>query len=445
MSTPVELPNDTAAQAETWLLGGMFQQPEAMAQHAHALEPGDFSMERHRLVWQAMRSLHEAGRDIDVLTVGAEIEKTGLRKAVFGGKNDFLFDLMENAPPSAAGAEHLVEIIAKASALRKLADVLRKTLGEAQEPGAEADALVSSALERLAGIASKSARAKDEHIADIAAQVLESIRERMSQGQSMGASTGFAGLDGLTGGLRPGELAITGARTGMGKTSFALDIALHAAREMPVKFFSLEMDRKQIAPRVMSFFSMISLKRTINADLSNNELAAQQRAIEQLRKLNLYAEFEAGMSIGEICSEAHAFCAKHGKGLIVIDHLHYLRTDGKNYENRNIELGKITHALKELAKKLGIPILLLSQLNRASERAANFKEKSPRLSDLRDSGNIEQDADTVWFIHRPGYYEGSGTDPSETEIIVAKNRSGPTGTARLHFDLMTTKFTDAGR
>jgi replicative DNA helicase len=298
-------------------------------------------------------------------------------------------------------------------------------------------------MERLAAIASKSARAKDEHMADIAENVLESIRERMLQGLPMGIPTGFCELDRMTGGLRSGELAITGARTGMGKTSFALDIALHAAREIPVKFFSLEMAKRQLAPRALSFFSRVSLKRTVNADITEAELLSHFEAVNKLRELNIYAEFEAGMSIGEICAETHAFCARRGKALIIIDHLHYLRTDGKNYENRNIELGKITHALKELAKKLDIPILLLSQLNRDIDRSGS-KDKSPRLSDLRDSGNIEQDADTVWFIHRPGWYEGSGIDPAETDIIVAKNRSGPTGRVKLRFDLLTAKFMDAG-
>ena len=427
-------------EAEVWLLGGVFQDPRVMAQLAHALEPGDFLLEKHSLVWQAFLSLQKDGRVIDIITVATEIEKTGLFKAVFGGRNDYLFDLSESVP-SSANTEHYAELVAKASALRKLVAALQTTLKEAKEPDAEADAMVSVALERISGIAGRSARTEDMHIADIARQVLDDLMDKMAKGVSAGASTGFNELDGLAGGLRPGEVVILGGRPGMGKTSFALDIAIHAAKTMPVKFFSMEMAKRQMIPKALCFFNRINLKRTINADLSDEELLSHCAAVEELRKHNLYAEFEAGMKIQEICADVHAFTARHGKGLIIIDHLHYLRTDGKNYENRNIELGKITHALKELAKKLDLPVLLLSQLNRALDRSP-VNEKKPRLSDLRDSGNIEQDADMVWFVHRDGYYDVKA-DPSDTDIIIAKNRSGPTGTVKMHFDLNTTKFSNA--
>ena len=426
-------------EAETWLLGGILNQPKAMAQHARSLLPVDFYDNKHKLIWRTFQELHNDGIPIDIGSVSARFEQTGRFDSLFG-KNDYLFELAESVP-SASHSDYYVELIAKASALRKLISVLHKTLAEAFTPGAEADAVISSAMELISEIASGSAHAKDEHLADTAERVLRAIEERMRAGSAMGVPTGFCELDQLAGGLRSGELVIAGARTGMGKTSFALDIALRAAEKMPVKFFSLEMAEKQLAPRALSFFSRVNLKRTVNADITEAELLSHFEAAKELRKLNIYAEFGAGMSIGELCAETHAFCARHGAGLIVIDHLHYLKTDEKKYENRNIELGKITHSLKELAKKLDIPILLLSQLNRDIDRAGG-RDKSPRLSDLRDSGNIEQDADTVWFIHRPGYYDSS-IDPSETEIKIAKNRSGPTGKIRLHFDISAAKFTDA--
>jgi replicative DNA helicase len=433
-----DLPRNTEAEtAETWLLGGVFQDPKIMARFADALQPADFFVDKNRLVWEAMQKLQNEDCPIDIVTVGSKLEKHWQFQNLFGD-NDYLFGLMESVP-SAANAEWYIELISKASALRKLISAMQKTLGEAFNPAADADELIAKAMERIAEIASRSARAEDEHIADIAQEILDQIKIKKEQGVSMGEQTGFHELDDLTGGLRPGELVIIGARTGMGKTSFAIDIALHAAKKMPVKFFSLEMAKRQIAPRALSFFSQVNLKKTINASLNEDEFSLQCNAVKTLRELNLYMEFEANMSIGEICSEAHAFTARRGAGLIIIDHLHYLKTGGeKRYENRNIELGKITHALKELAKKLEIPIVLLSQLNREVDRAS-AKDKKPKLSDLRDSGNIEQDADMVWFIHRPGYYD-TKIDLSETDLIIAKNRSGPTGEVKLHFDLNTTKF-----
>jgi len=429
-----EMPNNP--EAEMHLLGCIFHDPRLMAQMSHALYPTDFASEKNNLVWAAMQSLSGEGKPIDVISVGTRLKNCDSFKSLFGG-SDYLFALIENTS-SSANAGYYAELIAKCSALRRLIGAMQKTLAEAFDPGADADALIAAAMERVAEIASGSARAGDEHIADIAADVLDGIRDRMQSGAPAGTPTGFDDLDEKTGGLRPGELVIVGARTGMGKTSFAMDIAIHAAAKMPVKFFSLEMARRQIAPRALSFFSQVSLKKTITASLSESELLNQYAVIPELRKLGLYMEFEAGLSIGEICAECHAFAAKHGKGLVVIDHLHYIKTGDRKSESRNIELGRITHALKELAKKLDIPVLLLSQLNRDIDRAAG-KDKKPRLSDLRDSGNIEQDADMVWFIHRPGYYI-RGADLSETFIIVAKNRSGPTGEIKLNFDTSTTKF-----
>jgi len=350
----------------------------------------------------------------------------------------YLFQLNESVP-SASNADHYIDLISKASSLRKLIAASQKTIAEAFEAGADADETISSAIERLAGIASGSACATDEHLADIAKRVLDHISNKMFEGMPMGASTAFEEVDRLTGGLRPGELIIVGARTGMGKTSFAMSVALHVAKTMPVKFFSLEVKEKQLAPRVLSFISQINMQRTLNAKISAVELQAQYQAVEELRNHNIYAEFKIS-SIEKIISESHAFTARRGKGLIVIDHLHFCKTSERNYENRNIELGKITRALKEMAGSLDVPVLLLSQLNRDIDRAPG-KDKKPKLSDLRDSGNIEQDADMVWFIHRPGYYDAD-IDKSEAYLLVSKNRSGPTGEAKLYFDLNTTRFRD---
>jgi replicative DNA helicase len=445
MSAPT-IPHD--ASAESSLIGCMLNDFRLMAQHAAALEPADFFLEKNQAIWQALQSLQKGGcarleKDYSIYPrfVADEVRKAGRLQSVFGGDDSYIFSVGECAP-GGANADAFAERVLCASALRKLVSAARKAIAEAGGPDAidNCHSVISAAMDGVAAIATRSARCGDEHIADIAMEVLEGIRDMQAKGLPMGCPTGFPSLDSLTGGLRPGELVIVGARTGMGKTSLAIDIALNVSNAMPVKFFCLEMAKKQIAPKALSFFSHVNLKRTVNADLSEPELASQFAVVRELRKLKLYMEFEAGLSIEEICAESHAFAARHGQCLIAIDHLHYLRTGGgRHSENRNNELGRITHALKELAKKLDIPVLLLSQLNRDIDRMGG-KDKMPRLSDLRDSGNIEQDADMVWFLHRQGYYDN--TDPSETRLKVAKNRSGATGEVNLHFDTSTTRFSE---
>jgi len=426
------------AEAEFWLLGCVFRDPRIMAQFAHALEPNDFLLEKHRLIWQAFQTLQKDGRSIDIVTVISEIEKSGKFKSAFNGDNSYIYEACENSVPSAASADYYVELVAKASALRKLIAALQTTLKEAKESDAEAEVLASAAMDRITAINCRPDMSTITHIADIVEQALDDIKDRMIRGVPAGAGTGFNELDRLVGGMRPGELVILGGRPGMGKSSFALCIAMHAAKTMPVKFYSMEMDKRTMAPKVPCYINDINLQRTINANLTNDEMDSHYAVIEVLRGYNLHMEFKTSMKAQEICADAHAFTARYGKGLIVIDHLHFIKPDEKNYESKNIDIGKITHAMKDLAKRLEVPVLLLSQLNRALDRATT---KKPRLSDLRDSGNIEQDADMVWFVHREGYYD-TGKNPADTEIIVAKNRSGPTGTANQLFDPYTTKFSN---
>jgi replicative DNA helicase len=425
--------------AEQRFLGCVFQDPRIMAQFA-AIMPEDFRLEKNRSIWRAMQNLQKDGTDIIAHSVYYEIRKTMEFHSVFfdeePNENSYIFQTAECMIGAAHAFETFMEPFLKASDLRKLIFAHQTAISEAHEPDADPNIVEARFMERASNISRRSI-SEDEHIADSAIEVLEGIKGRMQSGSPMGASTGFWDLDSLTGGLHPGELVVVGARTGMGKTSFAMSIAMHAAQAMPVKFFSLEMAKRQITPRALSFYSEVNLKRTLNAEIDEKDLQKQIAAAASLRELRLYMKFEANIKIQEICADCHAFAARHGKGLVVIDHLHYLRTSDKNPENRNIELGKITHALKELAKKLDIPILLLSQLNRVVDRATGSKK--PRLSDLRDSGNIEQDADKVLFIHREGYYN-INVHPSETDIIVAKNRSGPTGDVKLYFDTNTTKF-----
>jgi replicative DNA helicase len=433
--TRQELPR--ASEAELWLLGSVFSDPRIMARHAHALDPGDFYDEKNRLVWQAFQSLQREGRSIDIVTATAELERSGFYKSVFGGKNDCLFEMQESVSSSACSESH-VELIAKASALRKLISAAKEIISEAFSPGADADRLLAESMERISAISRSSCRPNEEHLADACLRFLTHVKGLKSKGASAGISTGFKELDRITGGMRPGELIITGAKTGAGKTAFALSVALNVASEAPVKLFSLEVSDKQLAPRALSPFNNINMQRILNANISEEELGINFKTAEELRRLNIYVEFKI-RSIEKIIAESYAFAAKHGKGLIVIDHLHFIKTSEKS-ENKNIELGKITRALKDLSKDLDVPVLLLSQLNRDNEKTPD-KNKKPVLSHLRDSGNIEQDADMVWFIHKEQYYNPS-LDPSDTDLIVAKNRSGPKGEVKLRFDTNTTRFID---
>jgi len=421
------------ANAETWLLGGVFQDPRKMAAITGMLCPSDFYSQRNRHVWEAMQALQKENKPIDIVSVGSLIDFNSLF-----GNSDYLFMLNESVP-SAANIEYYVELVKEASRKRSLISLCRGAISNAYDPTCTASHCLQHVMDGAARIATETNNTHIEHIGDIAERMLADIAQRKKEGRKSGIGSDFLQMDNMTGGFRKGELTVVGARPGVGKTAFAIGLAINAAKSSgPVLMFSLEMTGGQTAARAMGYYSQVSVKKTIDATLDMVEMQNQKEAVRVLRNCPLYIDLVRDHTVDQITSIAHSYAAKIPLSMVIVDYLQIVRTnpDRKHYENRNIAIGEITRALKILSGKLDCPVIALSQLNRGAERFVK-----PRLSDLRESGNIEQDADVVILLHRIPKPE-QGVDITQTDLIIAKNRSGPTGECKIHFNLQNAMFSE---
>jgi len=422
--------------AEQWLLGGVFQDSKAMAAISSMLEPCDFFSERNGHIWQAMQSLHKDGKPIDPVSALAAIQSQG-----HSVDREYVFAVCESAA-SAANIEHYVELVGEASSKRRLIAACRKAISKACDPSETSSGCLRLAGEEIASISRASSQAIAERISDTAASVLSGMRQKRKEGRKGSLPTSFYQLDNLTGGLRPGELTVIGARTSVGKTSFALSILHDIAKfQGSVVMFSLEMNREQIAARAMSRESGVSLGKIMKIEFDMEDSQKLDAAIQRLGDIQLHIDYRKDYDIDHLVSAAHALAARLKPVLVVVDHIQIIDTGnyGKAFpDNRNIAIGRITRALKVLAGNLGCHVIALSQLNRL-EKGVKGKDAHPRLSDLRDSGNIEQDSDTVLLMHR-ATSQTDNADIRDAMIYVAKNRSGPTGEFNIKFNPQNAMF-----
>ncbi|MDR2593906.1 MAG: replicative DNA helicase [Fibromonadaceae bacterium] len=435
-----------ALDAEVWLLGGVFQDQRIMSIIYGLLSPSDFYLEKHQNIWQAMQELQKSETPIDIVTVSAILKQNGQVQSLFdniSNKNEYLFSLLESVP-SAANCEFYIGLIKEASLKRQLIAAGRKIIANGYDVSKTSGECFSSAQEIITRIASGTNNTQIEHIGDLAEKMLESIAQRKKEGKKGGIASDFFQMDNLTGGFRKGELTIVGARPGVGKTSFALGLAIKAAKEAgPVLMFSLEMNGEQQAARAMSYYSQVSVKKTMDATLDMVEMQNQREAARVLKNAPLYIDLIKDHNVAQITSIAHSYAAKMPLSMIIVDYLQIIETnpDRKNYENRNVAIGAITRALKVLSGKLNCPVIALSQLNRDTDKTSTASARKPRLSDLRESGNIEQDADVVMLLHRIPV-PGPNVDITKTDLIIAKNRSGPTGEVKIHFNPQNIMFSE---
>jgi replicative DNA helicase len=424
-------------EAERWFIGAASQRQSIIAKHSPALAPEDFYLEKHQLIWQAMLLLSKNGEEANPASIITEIKKTGRFHCAFNSSESYIYDIIEHAP-SFSEADYQAKEIAECSVRRKIL-AMHKTLLQACDLIIDPFAITADIIEQASRINGHICKTEAVHISESAEKPIALIEQIQEHGGSPCVKAGFWELDGITGGLRNGELTVVGARPGVGKTSFALDIALNVAcLSKNVLMFSIEMTEHQLASRAMSYYSEISLKGTVEASLLPEDLERQKEAKALLKSVPLRVFYERNITANQICSLSHSHAAKHPLSLVIVDHLQIVnvKDSAKNYENRNIALGEVTRKLKILSGELNCPVVALSQLNRDFEKTGM---KLPKLSDLRDSGNIEQDADCVMLMHRLTK-STENRDIRETDIIVAKNRSGPTGDVKLYFDTNTTRF-----
>lgn len=427
-------------EAEQAVLGGLMLAADAIDRVADKLAEQDFYRKDHRLIWRAITELSEKGMPCDAVTLGDWFEANGLSEMVGGAS--YLVELA-NATPSAANITAYADIVREKSVLRQLIDAGTAITEDGFRPeGRSIQEVMESAEKRVFKIAESGARGKKDTVSmrDAVKDAFRLLHERyQNRGQLTGVSTGFTDLDGLTSGLQPADLIIVAARPSMGKTSFAINIGENVAlrEKKAVAVFSMEMSASQLAFRLISSAGRVHQQHLRTGDLAEEDWPRVTNAIAMLAEAKIYIDDTPGLSPVELRSRARRLHREHGGlGLIIIDYLQLMQVPGST-ENRATQISEVSRSLKGLAKELNVPVIALSQLNRSLEQRA---DKRPMMSDLRESGAIEQDADVIMFIYRDEYYNKESPDRGLAEIIVGKQRNGPTDTIKLTFLGHYTKF-----
>lgn len=427
-------------EAEKMVLGSLFIEPEAILKVAE-LKPADFFRERNRWVYEAMLALTERREPLDFTLVATELEKKE-RLAGVGGPS-FLTNLLDNTP-TAMYIEHYAKLVTDAAAARGLIAAAGKLAELAYDQSLSVEDMRAKANKLMLDATSGNERGGLKGIGTFLPDIIDDISyQSENKDAPMGVPTGFAMLDNILGGLQKSDLIILAARPGMGKSSLALSVAMSAANRhgARVAFFSLEMSSEQIVRRALSIETAIDSHRLRMGEIHDaSEWDVLLAAANTLSTTSLYIDDTPGASVADLRAKAYRLHAEHGLDLIIVDYLQLMAGGGgKKGENREQEIAYISRSLKALAKELNVPVLALAQLSRSVEQRA---DKRPTLSDLRESGSIENDADVVLFIYRDDYYNEHSDKMNIADIIIAKHRHGSTGTVSLYFRKELTQFRD---
>ena len=417
-------------EAETALLGCLMLDKDAIIKVADTIISDDFYDLRHRLIYQAIVSLFEKSVSIDVLTVANILEEKKEMDRV--GGSGYLATLV-NSVPSAAHAEYYANIVRKKGTLRRLISSASEITNMAFSEDGDIENILDEAEQKLFGVSQKHLKQNFVPISNVLHETFERIDElHRSAGKLRGLPTGFIEMDKKLGGFQKSDLIILAARPSMGKTTLALDIMRYVAvhTKTPVGIFSLEMSKDQLVDKLLSAESQVDFWKIRTGQLNEKDFEALGDAMGSLSEAPIFIDDTAGGNIMEIRTKARRLHTEHKLGLIVVDYLQLMA--GKNTDNRVQEISEISRSLKILARELNVPVLALSQLSRSVE---SRPDKVPLLSDLRESGSIEQDADVVMFIYREDMYNGKNSSrPNIAEIHIRKHRNGATGQVDLFFD-----------
>ncbi len=429
-------------EAESSVLGGLLLDNGAWDRVGDLLVDSDFYRHEHKLIYAAIGALINASKPADVITVSEQLQNQG-KTAEMGGLA-YLNSLAQYVP-SASNIRRYAEIVRERSILRKLVSASDEIATNAFNPQGKAiDRILDEAEQKIFNIGEEGSRMKQgfQSMDTLVVELLDRVQAMADNPNDItGVPTGFYDLDRMTSGLQPGDMVVLAARPSMGKTAFAINIAEHVALNegLPVAVFSMEMGASQLAVRVVGSIGRIDQGHLRTGKLSDDEWPRLTEAIEKLRTVSLHIDETPGLTPSELRANARRLARQCGKlGLIVVDYLQLMSGSGSTGgDNRATELGEISRGLKMLAKELQCPVIALSQLNRSVEQRT---DKRPMMSDLRESGAIEQDADIIMFIYRDDYYNKDSKDPGVAEIIIGKQRNGPTGTVRLTFLKNLTRF-----
>ena len=430
-----------SVEAESSVLGGLLLDNGAWDRVGDLLVDGDFYRYEHKLIYAAVGALINASKPADVITVFEHLQSQG--KADEVGGLTYLNSLAQYVP-SASNIRRYAEIVRERSILRKLVSASDEIATNAFNPqGKSVATILDEAEQKIFNIGEEGSRMKQgfQAMDALVVELLDRVQEMAENPNDItGVPTGFYDLDKMTSGFQAGDLIVLAARPSMGKTALAINIAEHVAlnEELPVAVFSMEMGASQLAVRIVGSIGRIDQGRLRTGKLHDDEWPRLTEAIEKLRNISLHIDETPGLTPSELRANARRLARQCGKlGLIVVDYLQLMSGSHSDGENRATELGEISRGLKMLAKELQCPVIALSQLNRSVETRT---DKRPMMSDLRESGAIEQDADVIMFIYRDDYYHKDSKEPGVAEVIIGKQRNGPTGTVKLAFLKPITKF-----
>lgn len=427
-------------EAESGVLGSILLDKDAIVKIGDTLHSDDFYDEKHKAIYLAMLELYEKNSSIDILTVSNLLETQS--KLEFVGGSGYLANLV-NAVPSAANVVHYASIVKRKGTLRRLITVAGEITNLSYADEGDIENILDRAEQKLFAVSQKYLKQNFIPLTDILHETFERLDMlHKNKGMLRGLATGYIDLDKKLGGLQKSDLVILAARPSMGKTSLALDFARNVAvhHNIGVGIFSLEMSKDQLVDRFLSSEANVNLWKLRSGNLTdggdNSDFQRIGEAMGRLAEAPVFIDDSAGATVMEIRTKARRLQADNNIGMIIIDYLQLMQ--GSNPENRVQEVSEISRSLKGLARELNVPVIALSQLNRAVE---NRPDKRPQLADLRESGSIEQDADVVMFISRPDMYKSSDAEKTNiAEIIIAKHRNGPTGSIELFFDSEKTSF-----
>lgn len=423
-------------EAEQAVLGAMLLSHDAVIVAMEKLQSQDFYRDVHRIIFEAMEHLHRENKEIDVITLPDELKR--MKKLDDVGGLEYVLNL-PNLVGSAANIEYYANIVAEKALVRNLISTCTELTTEAYDGQKETEALLDDAERRILQLSDTKNRGDFASVGAVVEVTLDKITKLYENKAGLtGLPTGFRDLDRMTSGLQPSDLILVAARPSMGKTAFTLNIAQNVGvrQHKTVAFFSLEMSQEQLVQRLLCQIAHIDSQKLRTGQLnSDEEWTRLTDACDKLYESPIYIDDTPGISVAEMRSKARRLKSEHGLDLIIVDYLQLMQ--GRNAESRQQEISEISRSLKALARELKVPLIALSQLSRSVE---SRQDKRPMLSDLRESGALEQDADIVSFLYREDYYDKETENQHITEVILAKHRNGPVGSVKLYFKNEFTLF-----
>ena len=439
MTTEIERLPPQDLDAERSLLGSLLIDSDAVSTVSGKIQSDDFYREQHRAIFEAVTNIASRNERSDSVTVSDELRRT--ESLELAGGPPYIADLI-NAVPTAFHVEHYASIVRRTGILRRIIQAATQMAGASYRAGADPDDVLDLAESLIFGIANEMGTRDFESLSAVMHIFEEQLMFRLQhRGVLSGVATGIGELDKLTGGLQRSDLIILAARPGMGKTAFALHVALHAAmhNDVPVGFFALEMPGHQLAQRIVGNRAGVDSMKIRDGDLADTEIAKAVAAMAELAEYPILIDDSPSLTVLELRGKARRMHLEHTIGLLIVDYLQ-LMSSATYRDNRVQEITEITRSLKSLARELNIPVVACAQLSRAVEQRPN---PTPRLSDLRESGSIEQDADVVVFLHEPERDDEVIGKPVDLRLTIAKQRNGPVGELNLRFIRSLGRFEEA--